>query len=259
LARRRNWNRRQRSGKKLVKRVRGNLAVLMAPLQINAGRTITLALPRGANVMVVEARFRRSQLFGLTAMETDPDSYRAFVTRSIKRPDDGSLPDRVELSMEWRLRKLWEIGQYADKGELGGEVDESVLKQLAPPDEEPVHPALALDLEDVEPATMSELIADRRVDGFYHGSTIAALRTTWYELDEGKRETGIRPSVRSWADSWGYLRIAELMLDLASFYAAIDQKAVARAFRDLLVEEDRKARIDSFLIAYALAQLSKAT
>jgi hypothetical protein len=34
---------------------------------------------------------------------------------------------------------------------------------------------------------------------------------------------------------------------------------VARAFRDLLVEEDRKARIDSFLIAYALAQLSKAT
>lgn len=250
----------------------GGLPVLMAPIDINATRRVSFALPSGPDLKVVEAMFKSRSLFRLLAAPSDRREYRQWAKRMCRAGADDSLPERVRVPASWLDRKLWEVGRYLRQGDLGPEVDKDLAATLSLPKARPDHPARELDLEGSRRLTMAEL-AERpeRLHPFYHGSAMAALRQQWYEVgsDEYVESSGplqqerherMQRAVFDWANQWGFDRIAEVLLDAALFFGVRGDRDAARTFLDIVsapTERERDAQIRDFLFDYAIWQLTR--
>jgi hypothetical protein len=257
----------------------GGLVVLLAPPDINAQRQLTFGVARGAGVIIVEALFRTRELFRLMARPTTRPGYRRFAQGLIETTGRHGLPERVPVPPEWLARKLWELGRYARRGELGREVDRVLLDFLVKgqPDaaEPPPHPALALPLEDAAIVPVARLVEQpHRLYAFYHGSALGALRQDYYErggqvgaVTPGEAEMrelreAMRGPVGDWAKQWGPERIVEVLLDCALFFDTLADREAAATFVSLArlradeAPRERDERIREFLLDVALWQLT---
>ena len=250
----------------------GGLPGLMAPPRGDATRVFTFALPdKHGTVSWVDAYFAMPQgLYRLTSESMSKDGYMAWARQATRRTSEifPDLPEKVMMSRAFLNRKQWEIGLTVSRRRYDDKlVDLELARRIGLHRMEPAHPAMDLDLAGASPIPVAEIShgGAYRLQPFRHGATEEKLRQNFKDAGvtpelHRAADSPLRPDIMNWAREWGIDAIAEVLMDLAVYYAEVDQRDVAATFLSTAIasnDAERERQIVDFLVDFVVDRFSR--